>query len=93
MLRLYSTPDCGHCHRLKMQLAREAIPYAEVNVEIDPVGAQYVMLVNGGNRVVPTVLFDNGTALTNPTIVQIKQRLAGIGADATRSEIAPGGAS
>lgn len=93
MLTLYSTPDCGHCHRLKTQLAREAIPYTEVNVEIDPVGAQYVMHVNGGSRVVPTVLFDNGTALTNPTIVQIKQRLAGIATDKARSEHAPSGTS
>jgi mycoredoxin len=84
MLTLYATPDCGHCHRLKTQLAREAIPYSEVNVETDPIGAQYVMSVNGGNRVVPTVLFDNGTALTNPTIVQIKQRLLGIAADKTQ---------
>ena len=41
-----------------------------------PESPTIVMSVNGGNRVVPTVLFDNGTALTNPTIVQIKQRLA-----------------
>jgi mycoredoxin len=37
------------------------------------------MSVNGGNCTVPTVLFDNGMALTNPTIVQIKQRLASMG--------------
>jgi mycoredoxin len=37
------------------------------------------MSVNGGNCTVPTVQFHNGTALTNPTIVQIKQRLAARG--------------
>lgn len=79
MLTVYSTPDCGFCQRLKSQLDRAAIPYSEVNVEADPVGAQYVMSVNGGNCTVPTVLFDNGMALTNPTIVQIKQRLASMG--------------
>ncbi|HVF20543.1 MAG TPA: NrdH-redoxin, partial [Mycobacteriales bacterium] len=31
----------------------------------------FVMGVNGGNRTVPTVLFPDGTALTNPTPAQI----------------------
>jgi mycoredoxin len=79
MLTVYSTTSCGFCRRLKLQLDREGIAYREVDVETDPVSAQYVMSVNGGNAVVPTVLLPNGAALTNPTIVQIKQRLAAIG--------------
>ena len=34
------------------------------------------MSVNGGNQTVPTVKFPDGSALTNPTIVQVKQKLA-----------------
>ena len=34
------------------------------------------MSVNGGNQTVPTLKFDDGTALTNPTIVQVKAQLA-----------------
>jgi mycoredoxin len=30
------------------------------------------MGVNGGNRTVPTVVFPNGSALTNPSIDQVK---------------------
>jgi mycoredoxin len=78
VLTVYSTPSCGYCHRLKTQLQGAEIPHVEIDVEADPVGAQFVMMVNSGNRVVPTVLFADGTALTNPTIVQIKQRLAAI---------------
>ena len=36
------------------------------------------MSVNGGNQTVPTVRFDDGSALTNPTIVQVKAHLEGI---------------
>jgi len=35
-----------------------------------------VMSVNGGNQTVPTVLFPDGTALTNPSATQVKARLA-----------------
>jgi mycoredoxin len=34
------------------------------------------MSVNGGNQTVPTVQFPDGSAMTNPTIVQVKDKLA-----------------
>lgn len=73
---MYSTPWCGYCRRLKSQMEREGISYAEVDIEQDPKAADYVMSVNGGNQTVPTVVFPDGTALTNPTLAQVKQRLA-----------------
>ncbi len=75
-LTMYSTPWCGYCRRLKSQLGREGIAFAEVDIEADPAAADYVMSVNGGNQTVPTVVFADGTALTNPTIAQIKSQLA-----------------
>jgi mycoredoxin len=73
---MYSTPWCGYCRRLKGQMEREGIGYAEVDIEQDPTAADYVMSVNGGNQTVPTVVFPDGSALTNPTLAQVKQRLA-----------------
>jgi mycoredoxin len=80
VLTMYSTTWCGYCHRLKTQMDREGIEYSVVDIEKDPAAADFVMTVNGGNQTVPTLRFDDGTALTNPTIVQVKERLA-----ATRS--------
>ena len=76
MLTMYSTTWCGYCYRLRTQLDREGIDYTVVDIERDPDAAEYVMSVNGGNQTVPTVRFDDGTALTNPSIVQVKERLA-----------------
>lgn len=76
MLTMYSTTWCGYCYRLRTQLDREGIDYTVVDIERDPDAADYVMSVNGGNQTVPTVRFDDGTALTNPSIVQVKERLA-----------------
>jgi mycoredoxin len=36
--------------------------------------------VNGGNQTVPTLKFADGSALTNPSIAQVKQHLAAIAA-------------
>ncbi len=76
MLTMYSTQWCGYCRRLKSQLDRESIAYEIVDIEVDSAAAQFVMSVNGGNQTVPTVRFADGTALTNPSIVQVKQHLA-----------------
>jgi mycoredoxin len=80
MVTMYSTPWCGYCHRLKSQLAREGIAYTVVDIEADPDAARYVMSVNGGNQTVPTVRFPDGSALTNPTITEVKQHLARLAA-------------
>jgi mycoredoxin len=80
MLTMYSTSWCGYCHRLKSQLDREGIGYDVVDSERDPAAAEFVMSVNGGNQTVPTLKFDDGSALTNPTVVQVKEKLAAISA-------------
>jgi mycoredoxin len=78
MLTMYSTNWCGYCYRLMSQLDRESIGYKIVDIERDPAAAEYVMSVNGGNRTVPTVQFPDGSAMTNPSIIQVKDRLAAI---------------
>jgi len=74
-LTMYTTPWCGYCRRLKSQLAREGIEITEVDIEREPDAAEYVMTVNGGYQTVPTVLFPDGSTLTNPSVQAIKQRL------------------
>ena len=78
MVTMYSTTWCGYCRRLKSQMDREGIAYDEIDIERDPASAAFVMSVNGGNQTVPTVRFVDGTALTNPTIVEVKKQLATI---------------
>ena len=78
MLTMYSTSWCGYCHRLKSQLDREGIAYDVVDIEQDPASADFVMKVNGGNQTVPTLKFADGSALTNPSIVQVKAHLAAL---------------
>ncbi len=75
-MTIYSTEWCGYCHRLMKQLDREGVGYQVVNIEDDPTAATYVMSVNGGNQTVPTVVFADGSALTNPSLAQVKDKLS-----------------
>ena len=73
---MYSTTWCGYCRRLKSQLERAGIGYTEVDIDEVPDAAAFVMKVNNGNQTVPTVLFPDGSAATNPSIAEVKARLA-----------------
>jgi mycoredoxin len=75
---MYTTTWCGFCRRLKSQLGREGIEVTEVDIERDPEAAEYVMSVNGGNQTVPTIVFPDGSAMVNPSLAQVKVRLAGL---------------
>ena len=76
MVTMYSTSWCGYCHRLKSQFERDGIAYTVVDIERDTAAAAYVMSVNSGNQTVPTVRFADGSALTNPSIIAVKEHLA-----------------
>jgi mycoredoxin len=75
-MTMYSTPWCGYCKRLKTQLDREGIIFREVDIEAEPEAADIVMAANNGNQTVPTVVFADGSALANPSVAQIKDKLA-----------------
>ena len=72
---MYTTSWCGYCVRLKRLMQSEGIEFAEVNIEVDTSAADIVMSANGGNRTVPTLVFADGSALTNPSIDQVKAQL------------------
>jgi mycoredoxin len=74
---MYTTPWCGYCHRLKSQLDREGIiDYKVVDIEQDPGAALIVERANGGNQTVPTLIYTDGSAQTNPSVAQVKAKLA-----------------
>ena len=75
---MYTTPWCGYCHRLQGQLDREGITYDVVDIERDPSAAEIVMAANNGNQTVPTLVYSDGSAHTNPSVRQVKEKLAAI---------------
>lgn len=75
-ITMFSTPWCNYCRELRAALDRDGIGYTEVNIEQHSDSAEYVMSVNGGNQTVPTVIFPDGSTATNPSLRQVRKRLA-----------------
>ena len=76
---MYTTPWCGYCVRLKGQLQREGIEFDIVDIEQQPAAAEIVEAANGGNQTVPTLIYTDGTSQTNPSVAQVKEKLASLG--------------
>lgn len=72
---MYSTPWCGYCHRLKGQLEREGIGFHVVDIEQQPEAVSIVETANNGNQTVPTLVFDDGSAMTNPSVADVRKKL------------------
>ena len=72
---MFTTIWCGYCQRLKAQMMRGDIPFTEVDIEHEPDAAHFVENHNGGNQTVPTVVFADGTAMTNPPYKELVAKL------------------
>lgn len=75
-ITMFSTTWCGYCARLKSQLTKEGIAYREVDIEKTEGTAELVAELNGGNQTVPTVIYPDGSTATNPSLADVKARLA-----------------
>jgi mycoredoxin len=78
LVTMYSTTWCGYCMRLKSQMQREGIAFEVVDIEQHPEAAQLVERVNGGNQTVPTLVYADGTAQTNPPLKDVKAKVAAL---------------
>lgn len=77
-LIVYSTTWCPFCRRLTTDLDDARVVYREVDVDRDEAAAALVTEINHGNRVVPTVVFPDGSTMTNPAASEVVERLAAL---------------
>ncbi len=66
-IRMLGTAWCGDCRRAKAFLSDHGVAFEWVDIEDDPEAAAEVERHNGGRRVVPTIVFDDGAILVEPS--------------------------
>jgi len=69
------TTWCSDCKRAKRFLGDQQIEYRWVDVEQDEAGRKFVEEQSGGRTIIPTVVFEDGTVLVEPTNAQLAERL------------------
>ena len=61
-------------------LNEDGITLTEIDLEQDPDAAAVVERVNNGNQTVPTLVFSDGEAMTNPSVAKVKEKLSALAA-------------
>ena len=74
-IRMYGTTWCQDCKRAKQFFGEHRVPYAFVDVDQDGDGLRLVERVNDGKRVIPTIVFPDGTVLVEPSNVAMAEKL------------------
>lgn len=72
---MYSADWCGDCRRSKRLLDSLNVKYQLIDVEADRTAAEKVIEINGGNRSIPVIMFSDGSHLTEPSDIALKQKL------------------
>lgn len=74
-LVLYGAAWCPDCRRSKSFLAEQRIPYHYVDLEAHPEHNATVEQFNDGKRIIPTIVFPDGSHLAEPTNEQLAEKL------------------
>jgi mycoredoxin len=74
-LVVYGTAWCGDCYRTRRFLDRNAVPYRWVDLDEHPEHVERVRAINRGHRSVPTLVFPDGSTLTEPSNAELGRKL------------------
>lgn len=74
-ITMYGTQWCSDCFRAKEFFARYEISYRWVDVDQDETGLRVVTEVNRGLRTVPTIVFEDGSILIEPSDAELATKL------------------
>ncbi|MCC6453660.1 MAG: glutaredoxin family protein [Caldilineaceae bacterium] len=75
---MYTTAWCVDCWRAKQVMDSMQVEYTEIDIAEDPDAVELVMQLNRGNRSVPTIIFPDGTVMTEPRTTALVEKLASL---------------
>ncbi len=75
MLKAYGASWCPDCKRAKRFLSDQRIAFEWHDIETDLDGLRVVQERNGGNNVIPTIVFPDGSHLSEPTNEELADKL------------------
>jgi len=75
---MYTTDWCPDCWRAKTVMKAMKVVFTEVNITQDADAADLVVRLNRGNRSVPTIVFPDGSVLTEPKTTALVAKLTAL---------------
>ena len=76
---VYGHPTCPSLGPVKGLLTQSKVKFEYIDIHQDSVAAARVRTINSGNESVPTLVFPDGSTLTEPTVGELKSKLNSLG--------------
>jgi len=74
-IRMYGTLWCSDCKRAKQFFGEQRVQYEFVDIDANADGMRIVEEANGGKDIIPTIIFDDGSVLTEPSNAELAAKL------------------
>src|SRR5438876_6172130 len=74
-IKLYGTNWCSDCKRSKKFLGEQRVHYEFINIEEDMEGQAFVQKVQNGGLTIPTLVFEDGSILIEPSNAELATKL------------------
>ncbi len=74
-LVMYGATWCPDARRSRKFLDEKGIAYEWIDIDEDPAAKDYVKKVNNGTVIIPTILFEDGSTLVEPSNEELAQKL------------------
>ena len=74
-ITVYGAHWCPDCRQSKQFLGEHQIPYRWVDIEEDKDAEAFVIEQNKGKRIIPTITFEDGSFLVEPTNAELAKKL------------------
>jgi len=72
---VYGAPWCPDCKRSKNFLGEQRVPFRFVDLEENPEAAEIVEDYNDGKRIIPTIVFPDGSILVEPSNEELADKI------------------
>ena len=74
-ITVYGAPWCPDCRRSKSFLMDQRVPYRWVDIDADAGGRAFVEQLQNGGRTIPTITFEDGSYLLEPSNAELADKL------------------
>ena len=70
-IQVYGADWCGDCRRAKAFMEQHDVHFEWIDVEDDPEAREVVVRLNNGKRIIPTIIFPDGSILVEPSNAEL----------------------
>lgn len=73
-IRVYGADWCGDCRRARRFFTQHEIQFEWIDIDVSDAARAFVKEVNHGLASIPTIVFEDGSTMTEPSLPELEAR-------------------